>query len=151
ELERPHAGPLCGREVPQLVDEDQAEQAQDRDDVVHFAGAPSRSCAISRARASAASTCSTDVSGSGFHRSSTDGTVSAIARKPHPPARNAATATSLAAFRAQGAVPPATPAARASARQRNASVSGGSKSSEKGCERSSRAAPVAGRSGYVSA
>ena len=37
-------------------------------------------------------------------------------------ARNAATATSFAAFMAQGSVPPRSPAARASARQRNVSL-----------------------------
>ncbi len=70
-----------------------------------------------------------------------------MSRKPTRPARNAATASSFAAFRMHGLVPPASPAARASARQRNVAVSGGSKSSEKARSTSKRGAAVAARSG----
>ena len=72
--------------------------------------------------------------------------------KPHRPARNAATATSLAAFRTSGAAPPARPAWRASPRHGNADSSGASKVRRP--ERSpgrGREPGTASRSGYVSA
>ncbi len=52
----------------------------------------------------------------------------AMSMKPIRPSRNAATATSLAAFSTAGAVPPSRPASRASARQGKAASSGASKS-----------------------
>ena len=54
-------------------------------------------------------------------------TIAAISRKPISPARNRATATSLAALRTVGAAPPARKAARAKRIAGNRSASGASK------------------------
>ncbi len=53
--------------------------------------------------------------------------TAAMSRKRRRPARNACTATSLAAFSVHGAVPPASAASRARRRQANVSSSAGSK------------------------
>src|SRR4029077_15141839 len=52
ELRRPGTDALRGQEVPELVHEDEGEQAEDGDQVTH-AGAPSRSATAARAAASA--------------------------------------------------------------------------------------------------
>ena len=57
-------------------------------------------------------------------RASVSSTTAAMSRNPMRPSRNAATATSLAALYAHGAVPPRSPAARASAEQRECVVVG---------------------------
>ena len=58
-----------------------------------------------------------------------------------------ATATSFAAFMAHGSVPPRSPAARASARQRNVPVSGAANSSEPSFVKSSGSTGASQRSG----
>src|SRR5207342_3048750 len=145
-----HAGHLGHGEVAELVHGDEQEQASDGDEDAHAARAPAPAAAA-RARRSASSTCSSDTTGSGATCASTSSTTAAMSRKPMRPSRNARTAISLAAFRTQGAVPPAMPASRARARQRKVATSAGSKSRLSGADRSSGATVVGPRCGWVSA
>ena len=84
-------------------------------------------------------------------RSSASAITSAIPVNGSRPSRKAATATSSAAFRTQGAVPPASPASRASRRQANSSGSGASKSRSPAAARSSLGTVTSARSGKWSA
>ena len=73
------------------------------------AGPASIASAKSRAQRSASSTVARPSAGTFRCRSSTASMSRGDAEKPEPPVRNAATATSLAALRTAGAVPPAPP------------------------------------------
>ena len=81
------------------------------DRVGHPTSLPPRMARVtSRARPSAWSTASRESSGSGSYRSNTAATVSAIARQPIAPVKNASTATSLDPLSQAGAAPPIRPA-----------------------------------------
>ena len=99
----------------------------------------------------AAKTSSIERSGVRGIRSSTRSITAEIPRKGNFPSKNAATATSSAAFSAHGSGPPSRSASIASARQGNFATGTSSKSSLRN-EDQSRAQPLdATRSGYVSA
>ena len=115
ELRHAHADGLGDEEVPELVDEDE-QRAGRRWRSGAQPGTPAASaCAHAshaprhRRRAPARSA----LSGSLEQVSSARSTSAGMSTKRQRPARNAATASSSAAFRAQGASPPARPAARA--------------------------------------
>ena len=84
-------------------------------------------------------------------RASVDSITAGMPMKSSRPDRNACTATSLAAFSTQVAVPPASAASRASRRQGKASRSGGSNSSAPTSARSSVRTGTSTRSGWCSA
>src|SRR3954470_4298384 len=148
EAPRPHPDHARDGEVPQLVQEDEQDEAGDDDEKRHaVASAPSAS---SRAARSASTRSSTSRAGSVPALPSVSPTTSGIPRNGRRPARKAATATSFAALKTHGALPPSTPAARASDSIGNVSVSGGENSSVSAV-RSSGGNGVAARSGYVSA
>ena len=122
ELRDAHADGLGGDEVPELVDEDEGEQPADGDQRAQ-PGTPAASAVrtLARAPASASCTCSSALSGSREHDSSARSTSAGMSLKRQRPARNAATASSSAAFSAHGASPPAIPRcgpARGSGRHR---------------------------------
>ncbi len=98
DVEAPRAHPDRARhpEVPQLVQEDEQDEAGDHDQIRHaVASAPS---AISRAARSASTRSSTSRTGSVSAAASVSPTTSGIPRNGRRPARKAATATSLAAL-----------------------------------------------------
>ena len=84
---------------------------------------------LARASRSASRSSSRSRAGAPSTRPSTSSTSAAMSRKPMRPSRNAATATSFAALKAHGNVPPRSPASRASASSRNVSRSGSKNSS----------------------
>ncbi len=107
------ARPLGGEEVPGLVDED--EHAEHDDQRKHGVSTWTSSSAARwrapRAHRSASRTAPRLRRRAGVCASSTARSLSLIRPKGMRPARNAATATSLAALNTAGAVPPARPAA----------------------------------------
>src|SRR5919109_3383696 len=127
ELARPHPHEARGVEVARLVHEDQKGETDDRDQVVHAATSPFSATLLASASASMSS--STSAAGSPETVSSVRSTTSAIPRNGSRPARKAATATSFAALKAHGDVPPRSPARRARPSNGNASASTGSNSS----------------------
>src|SRR5262245_56854787 len=148
EAARPHPGCERDRKVAQLVQEDEQDQAPDDDEPRHAAAnAPS---AMARAARSASTRSSRSRTGSASADTSVSPTTSGMPRKGRRPSRKAATATSFAALKTHGALPPFSPAARASASIGKVSLSGGENSSVSE-ERSRGGNGVAARSGYVSA
>ena len=120
---------LGREEVPELVDEDQQQQAADRERGCSSDRLP-RTAHGARARGPTRrprTTCAPIHERAGLDR--TRARARRGRRSPgseQRPARNADTASSSAAFSAHGARPPASPAARASARQRNVAASAAS-------------------------
>src|SRR5882762_8140724 len=112
---------------------------------------PTSSPATRRASASAATTSSIDPNFVFAVRSNTRSITSAIPKNLSRPSRNAATATSSAAFNAQGQAPPFFIASRASRKHGNLRVEAFSKSSRRSFPQSRFTSVVATRAGYVSA
>src|SRR5882757_7073837 len=112
---------------------------------------PTSSPATRRASASAATTSSIDPNFVFAVRSKTRSITSAIPQNANLPSRNAATATSSAAFKAQGQAPPFFIASRASRKHGNLRVEAFSKSSRFNFPQSNCTSLVATRAGYVSA
>src|SRR5262249_20111360 len=101
-----HAVPLRQQEVAQLVDEDDEAQPQgDFEDIQQPDQGFQRSTSR-RAQASTLHNVSSVGRGSNVCASRAARQARAMSRKPISPARNRATATSLAAFSAAPAVPP---------------------------------------------
>ncbi len=134
----PHAGRLGGDEVARLVEDDQRAEAEEDVDPTH-AGASSLTPAAARSRASAsvAKRSSKWVTGRAGISSSVRSITAAMPVNGIRPSRKAATATSSAALRTVGAVPPAAPASSARRRQAKVSGSGSSKVSAPTAARSS--------------
>src|ERR671935_207720 len=127
---------LGGREVAELVQDDERREPDEREDPAHARTATS-SAAISRASRSASYSDSNARTGWAGRRSRVSSITAGIPRKSSRPPRKACTATSLAAFMTHGAVPPAVAASRARRRHGNASVSTGSNVSAPTLARSS--------------
>src|SRR6267142_661601 len=150
------AGPAGHEEVTELVDEDQdADDDDEGQDSVHAAVPPRRESircwTTRRVSASTSTHASIEPSSPAGALSSACSMSSAMSVNPIRQSRNAATATSFAAFRTTDALPPLSSAARASLRHGNLSGSGSKNVSWATRVRSSRAAGVGRRSGYVSA
>src|SRR5207249_8889479 len=122
-------GPAGDDEVPELVDQDQDAEDDDKGEHRRHHYYPLDRAAIerrtpSRVSASIATHSSIDSSGVPAWRASARSISSGISVNPMRRSRNAPTATSLAAFRTTGAAPPSASAARASPRHGNLSSSG---------------------------
>src|SRR5437899_6928661 len=148
EREPQHLNPhgLGRDEVPHLVHEDE-------DAEHHGHGGERQEHATSRARrrasASAASTAASDPASLAWCASSTRAMVSAIRPNRIFPSRNRVTATSFAALKAVGAVPPTRAAARPSPYAGYSSAATGSKVSVPAATGSKRRTPASGtRSGW---
>ena len=105
-------------EVPALVDEDEHRETEDRDGDAHAAA--SLPSARRRASASASTSSATSRAGAPSTPASASSTSAAISRNPMRRSRNAATATSFAALKAHGYVPPLLPRLAREPQQREA-------------------------------
>ena len=133
-----HPGGLGRSEVAELVQDDQRGEAEEGEQPAHVRTAIS-SDATARASRSASWSDSKARTGPAGRRSSAVSMTAGMPRKSSRPLRKAWTATSLAALRTHGAVPPAAAASRARRRHGKASVSTGSKVSAPISARSSGA------------
>src|SRR5664280_601844 len=148
EAPRPHARGERHEEVPGFVRKYEHGEPDDGQGEAHDCEEtfPDSSVAISLAARSASTSCSRSCTGEVSARSSVRATTSAIERNGSRPSRKAATAISLAALKTQGAVPPLSPACRASDTNGNVCSSSASNSSVMPAK-SSGATVVAERSG----
>src|SRR5690606_12909521 len=143
---------LGRHEVPELVDEDENAQNDDRCENRDQHRPATTSRARARARPSASSTASSESTGTGSCSASTRSTTSGILRNDSSSARKLATATSFAALNTAGAVPPARPASTPSRNVGKRASSRGSNVSGLAATGSNPGAPPSSiRSGCVNA
>src|SRR5690606_497523 len=143
-----HLEPARGQEVAQFVERHDEGQAQDElGGLGQDLHAGMRSRTTRRASASVATRAGRSGAASKGRVCNAYSTRSLISRKPIRSSRKSSTATSLAAFSTQGALPPRSIASKARARLRKVARSGGSKVSAPWVARSKRGQLVGTRSG----
>ena len=152
ELGDPHAHGLGDEEVPELVDEDEREQAADGDQTL-LSRAPLSRGPRARSRAGPIGLAHLLARAQRLARARLQRALDERRDVDEAAARAQERRDGLLVGRVQGARRQAArePAARASARQRNVSASAGSNVSESACVRSRRGAATAARRGYASA